>query len=84
MRLEKRIPAGAGLGGGSSDAAAALMALNQMEGTGLKREALVVMAISDLYFQTWLKNLSAMRRGWPAVTLIIGGAMAIAGMMRFV
>ena len=47
-------------------------------------EALVVMAISDLYFQTWLKNLAAMRRGWPAVTLIIGGAMAIAGMIRFV
>ena len=47
-------------------------------------EALVVMAISDLYFQTWLKNLAAMRRGWPVVTLVIGAVLAGAGMMRFV
>lgn len=47
-------------------------------------EALVVMAISDIYFQTWLKNLAAMRRGWPVVTLVIGAALAGAGMMRLV
>ena len=47
-------------------------------------EALTVMAISDLYFQTWLKNLAAMRRGWPMVTLVIGVVLAGAGMMRFV
>lgn len=47
-------------------------------------EALVVMAISDLYFQTWLKNLAAMRRGWPIVTLVIGVIFAAAGMARFV
>jgi len=46
-------------------------------------EALVVMAISDLYFQTWLKNLAAMRRGWPLATLVLGAVLAIAGMMRF-
>ncbi|MBE5074652.1 hypothetical protein IM511_10090 [Erythrobacteraceae bacterium E2-1 Yellow Sea] len=46
-------------------------------------EALVVMAISDLYFQVWLKNLAAMRRGWPIATLVLGGVLAIAGMMRF-
>jgi len=46
-------------------------------------EALVVMAISDLYFQVWLKNLAAMRRGWPIVTLIIGAVLSVAGMMRF-
>lgn len=46
-------------------------------------EALVVMAISDLYFQTWLKNLAAMRRGWPIATLVLGAALAITGMMRF-
>lgn len=47
-------------------------------------EALAVMAISDLYFQTWLKNLAAMRRGWPIATLFLGAVLAIAGMMRFV
>ena len=46
-------------------------------------EALVVMAISDLYFQTWLKNLAAMRRGWPIITLLIGIAVAAAGILRF-
>ncbi|WP_427969228.1 hypothetical protein [Altererythrobacter sp.] len=46
-------------------------------------EALVVMAISDLYFQTWLKNLAALQRLWPAVTLVAGVVLAGAGMMRF-
>ena len=36
-----------------------------MKGLGglMMAEALAVMAISDLYFQTWLKNLAAMRCG---------------------
>ena len=46
-------------------------------------EALVVMAISDLYFQIWLKNLAAMKRGWPVATLVFGAALAGAGMLRF-
>lgn len=37
MRLTKRIPAGAGLGGGSSDAAAALAAVNQLAGNAVPR-----------------------------------------------
>ncbi len=57
-----------------------------MKGLGglMMVEALTVMAISDLYFQTWLKNLAAMRRGWPMVTLIVGLVLAGAGAMRFV
>jgi len=40
LHLTKRIPAGAGLGGGSADAAAALVGLNQLWGCGLSKKAL--------------------------------------------
>lgn len=40
IALTKRIPAGAGLGGGSSDAATTLMLLNELWNAGLSREEL--------------------------------------------
>lgn len=43
--LVKRIPVGAGLGGGSSDAATVLLALNRMWKTGLSRGALQNLAL---------------------------------------
>ena len=44
--LRKNIPHGAGLGGGSSDAAATLLGLNQLSGTKINDEQLIEMAAS--------------------------------------
>jgi 4-diphosphocytidyl-2-C-methyl-D-erythritol kinase len=43
--LEKHLPAEAGLGGGSSDAATCLLALNRLWGLGLSRDALCAIAL---------------------------------------
>jgi 4-diphosphocytidyl-2-C-methyl-D-erythritol kinase len=46
ITVEKRIPVGGGLGGGSSDAAATLLALNKLSGSPCSRETLLEMALS--------------------------------------
>ena len=45
IQIEKRIPLGAGLGGGSSNAAATLKALNQLLGTNLSRKVLMELGL---------------------------------------
>ncbi len=45
IRVEKRLPIGGGLGGGSSDAATTLLALNHLWGTGLPRQRLQELAL---------------------------------------
>jgi 4-diphosphocytidyl-2-C-methyl-D-erythritol kinase len=53
IKVKKRIPVGGGLGGGSSDAAAALLTLNKIAGFPCSREVLLKMAVvlgSDVPF----------------------------------
>jgi len=62
--MRKRIPVGSGLGGGSSDAAAALVALNQLWDTGLSVEELYPLAAelgSDVPF--FLRGGTALAEG---------------------
>jgi len=64
IRLTKKIPHGAGLGGGSSDAASTLMGLNEIFQTGLAPEALGTIAAgigSDISF--FLFKSAAVCRG---------------------
>ena len=64
--IQKHIPAGMGLGGGSSDAASALVALNQLWGLELAAEELAQVAAglgSDVPFFLWGGTALAQGRG---------------------
>ncbi len=66
IRIQKRIPIGMGLGGGSSDAAAALVALNRLWGLGMTTEELAGVAAglgSDVAFFLWGGTALAQGRG---------------------
>jgi 4-diphosphocytidyl-2-C-methyl-D-erythritol kinase len=66
IQLEKKIPHGAGLGGGSSDAASVLLALNELFKTNFPREALAEMAESigsDVPFFIFQSAASCKGRG---------------------
>jgi 4-diphosphocytidyl-2-C-methyl-D-erythritol kinase len=62
IRVAKRIPIGGGLGGGSSDAATTLIALDELWGTGLSRAELGALAVrlgADVPFFTLGRNAFA-------------------------
>ena len=66
ITLEKKIPLAAGLGGGSSDAAAALKGLNRLWGLGLAAEKLAEIAVgigSDVPFFIYGGTCLAQGRG---------------------
>lgn len=66
MRLTKRIPFGAGLGGGSADAAAALKGLNEIFALGLTNELLASLASqlgSDIPFFIYSRPMFCRGRG---------------------
>ncbi|MGA2549370.1 MAG: 4-(cytidine 5'-diphospho)-2-C-methyl-D-erythritol kinase [Burkholderiaceae bacterium] len=71
LTLEKKIPMGGGLGGGSSDAATTLLALNRLWGIGMKRVDLIEMGLSlgaDVPFFLFGHNAFARGIGealWP-------------------
>ena len=62
VRIDKRLPMGGGLGGGSSDAATALMAANSLWQTGLVRRELMALALplgADIPFFIFGRNAFA-------------------------
>lgn len=76
IRIDKQIPAAAGLGGGSSDAAAVLLALNDMLGTGMSRAELQDLGVrlgADVPFflfgqmSAWATGIGEVLEAWPGL-----------------
>jgi len=77
ISLDKRIPIGAGLGGGSSDAATTLIALNRLWGTGLSRADLASLAVglgADVPFFVFGRNAFGEGIGEVLTALDLGPA----------
>jgi 4-diphosphocytidyl-2-C-methyl-D-erythritol kinase len=75
VTLEKKVPHGAGLGGGSSDAATAMLALNQLENAGLsvaKMAGMLATIGSDIPF--FVYQQACMIRGRGEVVEPVDGA----------
>jgi 4-diphosphocytidyl-2-C-methyl-D-erythritol kinase len=94
IRLEKRIPTGAGLGGGSSDAATVLLALNSLWNTRLTRAQLQALGLklgADVPFFIFGETAFAQSTGEaltptaaPEVTLLlIKPAQSVATALAF-
>jgi 4-diphosphocytidyl-2-C-methyl-D-erythritol kinase len=77
ITVSKRIPAGAGLGGGSSDAATTLIALNRLWNTGLDRTQLAALGLelgADVPFFVHGTNAFVEGRGERLSPLALGPA----------
>ena len=78
--LTKRIPHGAGLGGGSSDAATILLGLNQLFGTGLSRDELSVLGASlgsDVPFFVYESGARIGGRGERVEPVVLGEKLSL-------
>ena len=74
IAVRKRIPIGGGLGGGSSDAASVLLALNRLWALNLSRDALMRIGVAlgaDVPFFIF---------GWPAIARGIGERLTAASL----
>lgn len=78
IAIDKQIPAAAGLGGGSSDAAAVLLALDDLLGTGLSRAELQSLGVrlgADVPFflcgemAAWANGIGEVLKPWRALPL---------------
>lgn len=76
IHIEKSIPAAAGLGGGSSDAAAVLLALNELTGERLTRAELQALGVrlgADVPFflfgktAAWATGIGEILEAWPGL-----------------
>jgi 4-diphosphocytidyl-2-C-methyl-D-erythritol kinase len=78
--LDKRIPVAAGLGGGSSDAAATLWGLNRLWGLRWRRERLMALAVGlgmDVPFFLGPGRALGMGRGEVLTSVPVGGGYAM-------